>query len=218
MTTEEFRDRLSARAENAGVLIAADAQARLETYYQLLGQWNTTINLTALPLLQPTDKTFDRLLIEPILAARHVEDSAKTWFDVGSGGGSPAIPLKIVRSGAKLTMIESKARKAAFLREAVRAVKLPEVGVENQRFEDIADRTEPQTIDLVTMRAVKASRTILSAVERVLSPIGRVFLFHSSTSEVDVQPGFVVVETIVLGAAGAARLSVLRGSSIRLSI
>ena len=46
------------------------------------------------------------------------------WFDIGSGGGSPAIPLKLARPTLPLPMVESKTRKAVFLREAVRALGL----------------------------------------------------------------------------------------------
>ena len=210
MTSSEFRARLSARAKHAGVTIPADAQAQLEAYFQLLAQWNAKINLTALPLRLPTNETFDRLLIEPFAAAQYVADSAKTWFDVGSGGGSPAIPLKIAHPRAKLTMIESKTRKAAFLREAVRALGLPAVGVENQRFEEVADRTEPQTIDLVTVRAVRSDPSLFASVQRVLSPIGRVFFFHSPESELNAPASLALVETVRLGTTGNARLSVFK--------
>ena len=70
---------------------------RLEIYYRLLSRWNTKINLTALPLEDLTDHAVDRLLIEPLAAARFVPESPLTWFDLGSGGGSPALPLKLVR-------------------------------------------------------------------------------------------------------------------------
>src|SRR6185295_16037309 len=76
VTSHEFRERLSGRAENAGVTITADAQATLEAYFQLLARWNAKINLTALPLRRPSDETFDRLLIEPLAAARHIAESA----------------------------------------------------------------------------------------------------------------------------------------------
>jgi len=99
--------------------------APLETYYRLLAQWNVKINLTALPLQPPTDSTFDRLFIEPLLAAELVPDLPGIWFDLGSGGGSPALPLKLIRPSLSLTLVESKTRKAAFLREALRALKLP---------------------------------------------------------------------------------------------
>ena len=210
MTSHEFRNRLSVRAKNAGVTITANAQAQLEAYFQLLAHWDAKINLTALPLRQPTDETFDRLLIEPFVAAQYVADSARTWFDVGSGGGSPAIPLKIAHPRAKLTMIESKTRKAAFLREAVRALGLPDVAVENQRFEEVADRTKPQTIDLVTVRAVKSGRSLFAAVQGVLSPIGRAFFFHSPTGELNAPASLAIVETVPLGTTGNARLSVFK--------
>lgn len=210
MTSNEFRERLLARAENAGVSITADAQLQLEAYFRLLAQWNAKINLTSLPLHRPTNQTFDRLLIEPFVAVRYVADSARSWFDVGSGGGSPAIPLKIAHFRAKLTMIESKARKAAFLREAVRALGLTDVQVENQRFEDVAQATRPQTIDLVTVRAVKSDPSLFAGIRRVLSPVGRVFLFHSPNEELEAPPGFSIVEMAKLRTSGDARLSILK--------
>ena len=210
MTSNEFRERLLARAEHAGVSIAADAERQLEAYYRVLVQWNAKMNLTALPLSRPTNQTFDRLLIEPLVAARYVADAARKWFDVGSGGGSPAIPLKIAQPHAKLTMIESKARKAAFLREAIRAVGLSDVRVENERFEEVAPRTEPQTIDLVTVRAVKSDPALLAGIRRVLSPVGRVFLFHSPGTRLKVPSVFAKVEMARLGTSGDARLSIMR--------
>jgi 16S rRNA (guanine527-N7)-methyltransferase len=210
VTSNEFRERLSARAENAGVPISVDARSKLEIYFQLLTRWNAKINLTALPLRRPTDETFDRLLIEPLAAARYVADSARRWFDVGSGGGSPAIPLKIVHANAELTMVESKARKAAFLREAVRALELPDVDIENQRFEDAAARIRPHSVDLVSVRAVKSAPPLLIAIRRVLSPNGRVFVFHSPAGGSTVPPGFAMAEIAKLGTSHDARLSILK--------
>ncbi|MBW8866026.1 MAG: class I SAM-dependent methyltransferase, partial [Acidobacteria bacterium] len=110
---------------------AADA---LEQYFSLLARWNPKVNLTALPLNPPGDETFDRLFVEPVVAAAHIEplnfrDAPLKWIDLGSGGGSPAIPLKIVRPSWHLTMVEAKERKAAFLREAIRALRLQEADV-----------------------------------------------------------------------------------------
>jgi len=210
VTSDEFRARLLERAANAGVSITADKQIQLEAYFQLLTQWNAKINLTGLPLRQPTDHTFDRLLIEPFVSARYVEDSAHTWLDVGSGGGSPAIPLKIARPRAKLTMVESKARKAAFLREAIRWIGLTDVVVENQRFEQLADRTSPRTIDLVTVRAVKSGASIFAGIHRVLTDNGRVFLFHSPLTSIRVPTSFAIVEMASLGTGTDAKLAILR--------
>jgi 16S rRNA (guanine527-N7)-methyltransferase len=209
VTSNEFRERLSVRAGHAGVSVTADALAKLETYFRLLTRWNAKINLTALPLRRPTDETFDRLLIEPLAAARYVADSARRWFDVGSGGGSPAIPLKIVHSRAALTMVESKARKAAFLREAVRALELPDVDVENQRFEDVVTHVRSHSVDLVSVRAVKSAPSLLVGIRRVLSQSGRVFVFHSPAGGSEAPPGFEMAELARLGTSHDARLSIL---------
>jgi 16S rRNA (guanine527-N7)-methyltransferase len=210
VTSSEFRERLSARAERAGIAVSADAQTKLEVYFQLLTRWNAKINLTALPLRRPTDATFDRLLIEPLAAARYMADSARVWVDVGSGGGSPAIPLKIVRPGAELMMVESKARKAAFLRETVRVLELPGVEIENQRFEEVAENIRPRTIDLVSVRAVKTASPLLIAIHRILSPAGRAFFFHaSSQASTAAPPGFVTVEVADLGTSPDTKLSIL---------
>jgi len=210
VTPHEFRERLSARAAEAGVAITADVQVKLETYFQLLTRWNAKINLTALPLRRPTDETFDRLLIEPLAAARYVAESARAWFDVGSGGGSPAIPLKIVHPRAGLTMVESRERKAAFLREAVRELELPDTDVENQRFEDVIANVRSHAIDLVSVRAVRSDSALMSAISRVLSPNGRVFIFHSPSKDSTTPMGFEMVEAVRLGTRQEAQLSILR--------
>jgi len=97
VTSREFRERLSRRARKGRVVVPEEVLASFETYFRLLAQWNAKINLTALPLQSPTDATFDRLFIEPLAAAALVPDDPVAWFELGSGGGSPALPLKMIR-------------------------------------------------------------------------------------------------------------------------
>jgi 16S rRNA (guanine527-N7)-methyltransferase len=209
VTSSEFRERLLARAQKAGISITADEQVQLETYFRLLARWNLKINLTSLPLSPPTDQTFDRLLIEPFAAAGYMDASASRWFDVGSGGGSPAIPLKIAHPRAKLTMIESRSRKAAFLTEAVRALTFRDVGVESERFGELVRRIEPRSVDMITVRAVRSSQSLFKDLHHVLSSAGRVFMFHSAAPHLEVPSGFSVVKSVRLGTGGDARLSIL---------
>ena len=130
VTSLEFRDRVARRTRRAKAPISLGMLEPLEAYFRLLAQWNATINLTALPLDAPTDETFDRLLVEPLVAARQIPShTPSVWVDLGSGGGSPAIPLKIARPALRLTMIESKERKSAFLREVIRALGLVDATV-----------------------------------------------------------------------------------------
>jgi 16S rRNA (guanine527-N7)-methyltransferase len=172
----------------------------LEAYFSILRRWNARMNLTALPLENPTDETLDRLIVEPLAAARCVSDDGAAWFDLGSGGGSPAIPLKIARPSLRLVMIESKARKAAFLREAVRSLGLPSSKVENARFEDIAaefGEAEAGVADLVTVRAVKADDALFAASARLLKRNGRLLMFRPSGDPVTAD-GFELTDTVEL--------------------
>jgi 16S rRNA (guanine527-N7)-methyltransferase len=177
VTSREFRDRVVRRARRIDLTVPGDVLAPLEQYFELLRRWNAKINLTALPLQGLTDVTIDRLLLEPIAAARHLRE-AKTWVDLGSGGGSPAIPLKLVRTEGTLIMVESKTRKAAFLKEAVRVLSLNDATVENVRFEEFA-AAEPraQNVDLVTVRAVRTDSALFLTAARLLRDRGQLALF-----------------------------------------
>ena len=219
MTSLEFRDRLARRARRAKAPLTLAMLGPLEAYFRLLTLWNSKINLTALPLEAPTDETFDRLLVEPLAAAPHLEggqtggrrgvthpSDPKVWIDLGSGGGSPAIPLLIARPTLALTMIESKTRKAAFLREAVRAVGVT-ASVVDERFEDLAQRAEfAHVADIVTVRAVKADPALFETAIQMLKDTGRLFLFRPSHDPSPDPSGLARVSTVQLTDAPQAFL------------
>jgi len=212
VTTREFRERLSKRARKANAPLADELVAPLETYYRLLTRWNKKINLTALPLEDLTDEAIDRLLVEPLAAARFVPNSPLTWFDLGSGGGSPALPLKLARPAAQLTMVESKTRKAAFLREAVRSLAVRAVDVENVSFEDVAARpVARQTAQLVTLRAVKIDKVVVRLLETLLCPGGQALLFAAPSTRANAYgPLLSLVQATKLTASETSDLTILR--------
>jgi len=177
VSSREFRERLIKRARRAELIVPLEVVDPFESYVRLLVRWNKKLNLTALPLENPTDLAIDRLLVEPLAAARHIPDGAEVWFDLGSGGGSPAIPLKIARPSLRLTMVESKVRKAAFLSDAVRLLSLTDAVVENTRFEELAGRFERGPAQVVTVRAVKANASLFESAGRLLNAGGRLLLF-----------------------------------------
>jgi len=112
----EIASLLTSRAERAGVALPNLLADRLVTYYEVLEHWNEKINLTS---LSDADEAVDRLLLEPLAGARLLPTGARL-IDLGSGGGSPAIPLALALSSPVFVMVESRSRKAAFLREALR--------------------------------------------------------------------------------------------------
>jgi len=209
VTEPTVREQLLLRLERAGASVDPSAAAALDDYFSLLARWNPKVNLTALPLDPPGDETFDRLLVEPVLAAEHLEPSnlrgtPLTWIDLGSGGGSPAIPLKIVRPSWALTMVEARERKAAFLREAIRSLHLHGAAVENVRFERFEGRSRA---DIVTTRAVKLDSALGEAIRLVLKRDGILAVFGSSEASLS---GFIVQKSVSLIPQSTTVLTVLR--------
>ena len=182
MGNREFRDRLKRRGRAANLSLDLPLVEKLEIYYQLLTKWNAKINLTPFRLVPEGDESaIDRLLIEPLVAARYIPENARTLLDAGSGGGSPAIPLKLASQNLHLRMVEVKTRKAVFLREAVRELGLTDAEVETTRFEQLLPRAElHEALDLVSVRAVRIETRTLLTLQAFLRPGGKLLLFRGA--------------------------------------
>ena len=191
MNAREFRERLQRRAKKAGITVSPEVVSRVEIYYRLLATWNQKINLTSLNLREASDESFDRLLVEPLVAARHAPAAPGRMLDVGTGGGSPALPFAVAAPHLTLLMVESKTRKSVFLREAVRALDLGGAEVVTARFEELLARPDlHETHDLVTIRAVRVETRVLLGLQAFIKPGGQLFLFRgpASTDPAEVAP------------------------------
>ena len=194
---------LSARLAELGHAASVALDERqlrgLESYLHLLARWNATINLTSLPLDGFPGATLNRLIAEPLIASKYMPFSeavaGATWFDLGSGGGSPAIPLKLVCPSPALTMVESRERKGAFLREALRELRLPNTHVASARIED----TNSVNVDIITVRAVYGNKVLAEAVSRMLGRAGTLLVFASAKPDF---PGLRVTTEVPLISPG----------------
>ena len=142
--------------------ISRETETRLDLYLDLLRQWQAKTNLVAPSTL-------------PHLWTRHVADSlqlvtlaptARTWVDLGSGGGFPGIVLACAlaeRPGARVHLVERNSKKAAFLREALRITSAPGI-VYATGIEDIVDSIEGP-IDCVTARALAPLHQLIGFAE-----------------------------------------------------
>jgi 16S rRNA (guanine527-N7)-methyltransferase len=181
VTSREFQDRLQRRAKKAGVSISTGLASGLESYFKLLAVWNAKINLTGLDLADPTPDSLDRLLIEPLVAAKQVAPATVRTIDIGSGGGSPAIPMALALPGSRLLLVESKTRKSVFLREALRTLALEGSEVVTARFEELLSRPDlHEAHDLLTIRAVRIEGRVLMSLQAFVRPGGQLFLFRGS--------------------------------------
>jgi 16S rRNA (guanine527-N7)-methyltransferase len=193
-----------------GVFLPDSLADHLAAYYELLSRWNRKINLTA---LDNPDEAIDRLLLEPILAARHLPAGDVDIMDIGSGGGSPAIPLKLASPSSNLTMVEVKARKSAFLREAVRTLGLQRTTVETSRYEELLARPDlHEAFGLLSLRAIRVEVRTLLTLQAFIKPGGLIFLFRgpSGPDAPEVVPPLRWTGTFPLVESMQSRLTVLQ--------
>ena len=133
--------------------VSRETLTRLQTYEALLRQWQKTINLVAPSTL---DAIWSRHFADSAQLVALAPSGAKRWLDLGSGAGFPGLVLAIMlaeREGAKVTLIESDTRKAAFLGEVARRTGAP-VDIRPERIEKAATQAKLGPIDVITARAV----------------------------------------------------------------
>ena len=209
-----LKDRITRRVDRVGVRVDDDVASRLASYVELLERWNRRMNLTA---LHGDEKGLDRLIVEPLVAARHLPEVGRLT-DIGSGGGSPAIPLGLARPGLQIRMVESKTRKTAFLREAIRRLNIDRALVEETRYEELLTRVQlHESQDVITVRAVRVDVAVLRSLQALLVPGGIVALFRSNKSENDlegVQPPLVWEATHPLVESQRSELVIIRKLNI----
>ena len=153
--------------------VSRETSARLDRFVELLFQWQVKTNLVAAAELSRiwTRHISDSLQLLPLVS------NARNWVDFGSGGGFPAIPIACAltdQPGAKIHLVESNGKKAAFLREAIRVTGAPAL-VHQKRIEDCGDSFGDK-IDVVSARAL-APLTILYAHAFPLIARGAIGLF-----------------------------------------
>jgi 16S rRNA (guanine527-N7)-methyltransferase len=139
-------------AARAGVSLSPAQHDLLARHLDLLLEANRTMNLTRItdrPAAE-VQHVGDALTLLP-----HLPPGQVSVADVGSGGGFPGIPLAVARPDARVLLIESTKKKAAFLRSAVEQLDLPNVIVTDARVEDVGrDPVHRERYDVATARAV----------------------------------------------------------------
>jgi 16S rRNA (guanine527-N7)-methyltransferase len=153
--------------------VSRETRVRLDAIVSQLRKWQARINLVAPSTMAEIE-------------SRHVKDSlqlaalapeATRWVDLGSGGGFPGLVVAAVladRPDARMTLIESNAKKCAFLRETARVAGLP-VMVICERIE-VAVPALKGSYDVVSARALAPLSQLLDYAEPLLAT-GTIGLF-----------------------------------------
>lgn len=163
LTSKQIASRLAAQQ----VPTTVDEAESLAEFLNLLEHWNRVHNLTG---IRDRGELIDRHLVESLSLKPFV--LGPTAADVGSGGGLPGVPLAITLPELSFTLIESRRKRASFLRHAAATLGLKNIAVAHSRAENLS--TGP--FKTVLARAVAPPAELLAVCRPLLSPDGRLVL------------------------------------------
>lgn len=131
------------------------AVGAFRTYLFLLERWNERINITASTDWEGVGPLFE----EAIWAAELYPVGESIHLDIGSGGGFPAVPIRILRPRMRLSLVESRIKRSVFLQTVVHELGLKGTAVENQRVDSFLEGAGQAGLwQIVSWKGVKLGR------------------------------------------------------------
>lgn len=170
-----MRDLLKATIPN----LTDEACDKFVAYYDLLVDWNTRMNLTA--ITEP-EEVVKKHFYDSLAALPYLKDGAKV-ADVGTGAGFPAIPLLIMNPTLKITLVDSLQKRITFLGEVLKTLGLSAECV-HARAEDFGrDPKVRGRFDATVSRAVASLPVLLELTVPLLKTGGRTYCYKGDVSE-----------------------------------
>lgn len=156
MKIQEFSKELKEKAKLINIELEDVKIEKFYNYMNLLLEWNEKINLTA--ITEPNEVILKHF-IDSATIIKYIENNMSI-VDVGTGAGFPGIPLNIIKSNAKYTLVDSLNKRINFLNEIIEKVELQNINTVHSRIEDFA-KNNKEKFDIATSRAVASLNVLL---------------------------------------------------------
>jgi 16S rRNA (guanine527-N7)-methyltransferase len=162
--------------------VSRETEDRLLAFADLLGKWTRKINLIS---KSSTSDIWERHILDSVQIYDLAPNTFSLWLDIGSGGGLPGVVVAALAAqfapDARIAMIESDQRKAAFLRTALR-----ELGLSGDVLADRIDAVPPMGADVLSARALAPLDQLLAFAENHLKPGGTAIFPKGKTAEQEI--------------------------------
>ena len=147
-------------------------------------KWNRKINLTT--ITDPVEVAVKHFL-DSIISVRVMPEYGRL-LDIGSGGGFPGIPIKIMIPSLSVTLIDASRKKVSFLKHVIRNVKLTNIDAHHVRAEDLVNkRTLENRFDIVVCRALSSLDKIVSQALPLLAKDGIIIAMKGKLTESELE-------------------------------
>lgn len=163
--------------------VSRETRERLQIYLDLLERWNRKINLVSNASLADG---WVRHILDSAQLPQYAPADWRHWADLGSGGGLPGIVIAVLArelpGHREVTLVESDARKAAFLQVALHETGSPGT-VARCRIEDLA----PLSADVISARALAPLPRLLDLASRHLADGGTALLLKGRNADSEIE-------------------------------
>lgn len=183
-----FCDRLRLGSEKIAVAISDEQISLMAAHAIELIQWNKKINLTAIvdPLTMAEKHFIDAMAVQPFLGKEN------RLMDMGTGGGFPSIPLKILNPSLQFVLVDSSRKKVTFLKHVIRVLGLKDIDAIHSRVEDLAhDDIHSQTYDAVMSRAFTALEKFAGLALPLLKQGGTIYALKGKQAPDEITPALI---------------------------
>lgn len=165
--------------EEKNLVLSEEQLKKFEKYYELLVYYNSKFNITA---ITEKEEVYKKHFIDSLLGVDKVKGNK--LIDIGSGGGFPAIPLKIYNENLSVTMVESTGKKCEFLKTVIHELKLADTEVINDRAELLVKKVGMrESFDVCTARAVAKLNTLAEYCMPFVKVGGRFVAYKGDAEE-----------------------------------
>jgi 16S rRNA (guanine527-N7)-methyltransferase len=173
---QELRELTISSVVALGLTIGENHAEQFLRYLTHLIEWNKSINLTT--IIDPKEIIIKHFIDSlAALAATNFPQECRV-LDVGSGGGFPGIPLKIMRSDLRVVLVEPVQKKCSFLNSVIGLLKLHDVSTFAGTIEQYSKRQIIQVIDIIVLRALKYEE-IRKYIPALLMSKGKLVLYRT---------------------------------------
>jgi len=170
--SDKWKEAIFSGADTFDIQIDSGKMDQFAAHSLELIRWNKKTNLTA--ICKPLEIAVKHVL-DSIIPSLMIPRDTKTLLDIGSGGGFPGIPLKILIPSLSVTLIDASLKKVSFLKHVIRSLKLEKIDAVHIRAEEMAEIAGfEKKFDIITSRALTSLESFIAMALPLLSKNGMI--------------------------------------------
>lgn len=177
--SEQWISLLKAGAAQAGITLTTGQADQMAHHARALTEWNRRINLTT--ITDPKEMAVKHFL-DAVLPMAHIPEGE--LLDIGTGGGFPGIPLKVMRPHQPMTLVDASRKKISFVKHVLRGLALPGIEAIQIRVEELNKKAEYQRhFQVIVCRAFADLNQITQMSGPLLADGGKIIVYQGPGEE-----------------------------------